>query len=86
MHERVSSDPVSPSAARDGRIRALIDEGWQIFERFDVDVRQKKFHPFVAADYDRVLGALAPLCAPGLRFVEWGSASGVITIMASLLG
>jgi len=68
------------------RIAALIDEGWAIFERFDADVRQKKFHPFVAADYDRVLQALLPLRAPGLRFVEWGSATGVITIMASLLG
>jgi len=68
------------------RLAALIDEGWAIFERFDADVRQKKFHPFVAADYDRVLQALLPLRAPGLRFVEWGSATGVITIMASLLG
>ena len=68
------------------RLAALIDEGWAIFERFDADVRQKKFHPFVAADYDRVLQALLPLRAPGLRFVEWGSATGVITIMASMLG
>lgn len=68
------------------QLAALIDEGWAIFERFDADVRQKKFHPFVAADYDRVLQALLPLRAPGLRFVEWGSATGVITIMASMLG
>ena len=74
------------SAALDARLAALIDEGWEIFERFDTDVRQKSFHPFVAADYERVLAALTPLSAPGVRFVEWGSATGVITIMASLLG
>ena len=78
-------DP-SGDAGVSARLAALIDEGWAIFERFDADVRQKKFHPFVAADYDRVLKALVPLRAPGLRFVEWGSATGVITIMASMLG
>lgn len=74
------------SAERDRRIEALIDEGWEIFERFEESVRRKRFHPFVAADYHRVLAALRPICAPGLRFVEWGSATGVITIMASMLG
>ena len=73
-------------AARDAQLAALVDEGWEIFERFDADVRQKRFHPFVAADYDRVLATLRTVCAPGLRFVEWGSATGVIAIMASLLG
>jgi hypothetical protein len=77
---------VATTAERDRRIEALIEEGWEIFERFDENVRQKRFHPFVAADYHRVLAALRPVCAPGLRFVEWGSATGVITIMASLLG
>ncbi|HKJ03117.1 MAG TPA: hypothetical protein VJ997_11700 [Longimicrobiales bacterium] len=38
------------------------------------------------ADYERVLEALLVLRAPGLRFLEWGSATGVITIMADLLG
>ena len=68
------------------RLDALVAEGWEIFERFDNEVRQKRWHPFVAADYDRVLEALLPLRAPGLRFLEWGSATGVITIMADLLG
>ena len=84
MTERLPSSP--ESFARDARLDALIAEGWEIFERFDEEVRQKKFHPFVAADYERVLRALVPLCAPGVSFVEWGSATGVITIMASLLG
>ncbi|MEX2582114.1 MAG: hypothetical protein WD766_02500 [Gemmatimonadota bacterium] len=33
-----------------------------------------------------MLQALLPLRAPGLRFLEWGSATGVITIMADLIG
>ncbi len=68
------------------RLDALVEEGWEIFDRFDNEVRQARWHPFVAADYERVLAALLPLRAPGLRFLEWGSATGVITIMADLLG
>jgi hypothetical protein len=49
-------------------------------------VRERHFHPFVAADYEVVRAALLPLRAPGRRFLEWGSASGVITIMADLMG
>jgi hypothetical protein len=68
------------------RLSALGDEGWEIWSRFDTEVRQHGWHPFVAADYDRVLGTLVELRRPGLRFLEWGSATGVITIMADLLG
>jgi hypothetical protein len=64
----------------------LCDEGWSRWERFDGDVRRHRFHPFVAADYEAVLDALVPLARPGRRFLEWGSATGVITIMADLLG
>lgn len=49
-------------------------------------MRERHFHPFIAADYDVVLGALVAHKAPGLRFLEWGSATGVIAIMADLLG
>ena len=68
------------------RVAELCAEGWDIWEKFDIDVRDARFHPFVAADYEGVLAALLRHCAPGLRFLEWGSASGVITIMADLLG
>jgi hypothetical protein len=68
------------------RLDALLAEGWEIWDRFDQEVRQERWHPFVAADYERVLGALVTFRAPGLRFLEWGSATGVITIMADLLG
>lgn len=65
---------------------ALMEEGWEIFDRFDNEVRQKDFHPFVPADYEAVLAVLRAQFRPGLRFLEWGSATGVITIMADLLG
>ena len=56
------------------------------WHRFDAEVRQDDWHPFVAADYDAVRATLVSLRRPGLRFLEWGSATGVITIMADLLG
>lgn len=76
----------SPDARRDTRLDALCADGWAIWERFDRTVRERSFHPFVAADYDAVRAALVALRAPGLRFLEWGSATGVITIMADLIG
>ena len=68
------------------RLAALGDEGAAIWRRFDREVRRHEFHPFVPADYGLVLQALLALRGPGLRFLEWGSATGVITIMADLLG
>lgn len=64
-------------------------DGWAFWERFDRTVREPEFHPFVAADYDVVRQALLRLRrlrGPGLRFLEWGSASGIIAIMADLMG
>jgi hypothetical protein len=68
------------------RLEALCEAGWEIFDRFDNEHRQNDFHAFVAADYPVVLDTLVALRAPGRRFLEWGSATGVITIMADLLG
>jgi hypothetical protein len=73
-------------AALRARLALLSHEGWEIWHRFDAEVRQHSWHPFVAADYERVLQTLLALRRPGLRFLEWGSATGVITIMADLLG
>ncbi|HUG39322.1 MAG TPA: hypothetical protein VMM12_02500 [Longimicrobiales bacterium] len=86
MGERPNEGAAELDPALRARLRALCDEGWDLWERFDTEVRRRDFHPFVAADYDVVLDALIPLRAPGLRFLEWGSATGVITIMADLLG
>ena len=49
-------------------------------------MRDRDFHSFVAADYDAVRSALWTHRAPGARFLEWGSATGVIAIMADLMG
>jgi hypothetical protein len=68
------------------RLTSLFDEGWEIWQRFDQEVRKQHWHPFIPADYESVLDALLPLRRPGLRFLEWGSATGVITIMADFLG
>jgi hypothetical protein len=57
-----------------------------VWERFDREVRGAAFHPFVAADYAVVREVLLRLRAPGRRFLEWGAATGVITIMADLMG
>lgn len=68
------------------RIAELSEEGWELWRQFDVEVRAHDWHPFVPADYERVLQTLLELRAPGLRFLEWGSGMGVIAIMADLLG
>jgi len=70
----------------EARLSALRADGWALFDRFDHEVRDRGWHPFVAADYESVLEALLAQRGPGLRFLEWGSATGVITIMADLLG
>ena len=86
MSTPTSSVGVALESGLQTRLAALFDEGCDLWDRFDMEVRQKSFHSFVAADYDVVLEELLPLRAPGLRFLEWGSATGVITIMADLLG
>lgn len=57
-----------------------------MWARFDREVRSHQWHPFVPAEYDRVLVALTALRQPGLRFLELGSATGIVTVMADLLG
>jgi len=64
----------------------LGEEGWEMWARFDREVRSRRWHPFVPAEYDRVLVALTALRRPGLRFLEFGSATGIVTVMADLLG
>ena len=85
---RAITTNAKPSLDRelDSRIDALCEEGREFWHRFDAEVRQDDWHPFVAADYDAVLAALVSLRKPGRSFLEWGSATGVITIIADLLG
>ena len=86
---RSEPTPASLSEVDDAlsaRLAALCAAGWEIFERFEAEVRDRRFHPFIASDYELVQAALLARRRPGLRFLELGSASGVITIMADLLG
>jgi len=73
-------------AALSERIDALCEEGRDFWHNFDAEVRQHDWHPFVAADYDCIRSTLLPFRERGRRFLEWGSATGVITIMADLMG
>lgn len=68
------------------RLTELFAEGWQLWDRFSVAPREHDFHPFVPADYEVVLESLMPYRDTGGTFLEWGSATGVISIMADLLG
>lgn len=72
--------------ALDKRLDALCADGWEIWQRFDDTFRRRHFHPFVPADYDTARNLLASLRVPGRRFLEWGSATGIITIMADMMG
>lgn len=80
----MSASIVAPEL--EARLSALRADGWALFDRFDREVRDRGWHPFVAADYESVLEALIAHRGPGRKFLEWGSATGVITIMADLLG
>lgn len=68
------------------RLDAVCADGRAIAERFQRTVRGRGFHPFLPADYDVVRRALLPLRRPGRRFLEWGSASGIVAIIADLMG
>ncbi len=74
------------SVALRARLTALCAEGWALWDQFDEEVRQHHFHPFVATEYEPVVDALARHRGENLRFLEWGAATGVITIIADLLG
>ena len=84
--EQLASTPPEVDDALRTRLAQLCAEGWQAWERFTERKRNDDFHPFVAADYESVLAALLPHRGPSLKFLEWGSATGVITIMADMLG
>jgi hypothetical protein len=68
------------------RLQRLGEEGWEMWAHFDREVRNHRWHSFVPGDYDLILESLLPFRAPGRPFLELGSATGVIAIMADLLG
>ena len=74
------------NGALDGRLDMLCADGWEIWQRFDDTFRRRHFHPFVPADYDVARNLLSSLPVSGGRFLEWGSATGIVTIMADMMG
>jgi hypothetical protein len=82
----MKDDPATLDPGLRATLSRLGDEGWDLWVHFDQEIRARRWHSFVPAEYDRVLVALMALRRPGLRFLEWGSATGVVTIMADLLG
>lgn len=69
-----------------GRVADLCRDGRAAWRRFDRDVRRHAWHPFMPADYDRALESLLLHRDSGKRLLEMGSATGVVAIMADLLG
>jgi hypothetical protein len=82
----MEDSPASLDPGLRATLSRLGDEGWDIWVHFDQEIRAHSWHSFVPAEYDHVLVALVALRRPGLRFLEWGSATGIVTIMADLLG
>lgn len=69
------------------RLAALEETSRELWRDFARDVRPRHaFHPFVPTDFDAALRVLFALRSPGLRFLEWGSGTGVVTVMADMLG
>lgn len=89
-----AGDVIERDGGLDRRLDALCSDGWDIWQRFDDTFRRRHFHPFVPADYDTARSLLSSLRSPGegvggkagRRFLEWGSATGIITIMADMMG
>lgn len=79
------ADRVPDPALRE-RLRSLCEDGRAMWARFASEVRRDAWHPFMPGAYEVVLRRLLPLRGPDRRFLEFGSATGVITIMADLLG
>ena len=88
----VPREAVADGEALKERLRLLFEEGRAVWESFEDQIRQHRFHTFVPGDYECVLRTLVELRGPAdrrgrkLRFLELGSATGVIAIMADLLG
>jgi hypothetical protein len=78
--------PPEIDAATQARLEAVCAAGWEFWETFDRTVRERGFHAFIPAEYEQVCEALVAHFVPGRRFLEWGSGSGVITILAGIIG
>jgi len=73
-----------PSVSED-ILENLIREGDEIWSAFRAEASER-FHLFIPSDQAGAYLALRQLRSRATSFIEFGSASGVITIMADLLG
>jgi hypothetical protein len=86
MFDQQEQDTRELDAELRARIEQVCEEGRAHFDRFQREVRGERWHPYIPIDYDLILRSLVPLRQPGRRFLEWGSATGVVTVIADLLG
>lgn len=84
---RLEDWPATPSGegALFARLWELCEEGLEISAGLEA-TRNGEWNAFVPADYDTVLRTLLEIRGSDGRFLELGSATGVIAIMADLLG
>jgi hypothetical protein len=82
--DQSATNSLDPDLRR--RLLDLCQEGWEVWDRFSRSRDIGDFHPFIAAEYEPVLEAMIPHRGENLKFLEWGSATGVIAILADLLG
>jgi predicted O-methyltransferase YrrM len=63
----------------------LLAAGTRLWNEFQI-LAGRRHHLFVPCDHRDAYEALLPLCSRTTSFLEFGSAAGVVTIMADLLG
>lgn len=86
------SDPSEPARERElgpalaARLAALLVEGRRLAACFDDERRGQAFHPFQPGDYGDILAFLLAARTAGTSFLELGSGTGVVTVMADMLG
>jgi hypothetical protein len=78
--------PAPDDATLRARLVPVLEQGWAAYEARTAKGTDYIFHPFIAADYEQVVESLWPYRNSGKRFLEWGSATGVIAIIADTLG
>lgn len=85
--DRLQEWPAAPAGeeALFAQLHELCLEGLAISARIS-GAREGQWHSFVPADYSAVLQALLGLRQQGGRLLEMGSATGVVAIMADILG
>ena len=74
-----------PPSIRAATLDRLILEGADAWEEFRVHARERH-HLFIPCHHREAYAALRALRSRATTFVEFGSAAGVVTIMADLLG